>query len=142
MTKKEIEILDDLARICESINALPPVISKGRDTILEKETVTHINALQRIVLAREGLRQYKKSVTDSLLSAVKNGEMTGQYTPSDRVNPKRQWTRKDTEELKQLQKNGKLENTEDEVPRVRTSKTLVNNLKAWQQSLKNAEKKK
>lgn len=94
MTKNETAILDDLAKICERINALPPIISKGRDTILEKETVTHINALQRIVLARDGLRNYKKEVTDSLLTSVEKGELDGKYTPSDRIHPINKWKKK------------------------------------------------
>lgn len=72
MTKEEVEILSQLSIINKRIKKLPALFDDGG--YVKRKVQDHINSLHLIVLAREGVRNYKKLVGGDLIQQIQAGD--------------------------------------------------------------------
>src|ERR1044072_4684870 len=69
MTKDELIILDQLSAVGKQIKELPPLYVDTKDN-MNIAVNTHIDALQRMVLSREGIRSYKKMTASGVIDKI------------------------------------------------------------------------
>lgn len=72
MTKEELDILKQLSIISQRINALPKLYEDPHGES-KSETFFHVNALERIVFARDGQRAYLKSIAGEIIQKMEKG---------------------------------------------------------------------
>lgn len=120
MTKEELAILQMLSNIGKRIDRLEPLYADANEE-LKTEVHRHLNALQRIIFAREGLRYFKKLAAGKIIqyfetptgtpgwlkNIIKQHGVIKAAAQTETKPVKRKWTKKDTQELKHLMKHGK-----------------------------------
>jgi hypothetical protein len=72
MTKEELDILKQLSIIGQRVNDLP-VIYEDPNGESRSEVFLHINALERMVFARDGQRAYLKSIAGEIINKMEKG---------------------------------------------------------------------
>lgn len=68
MTKEEIDILQRIGALADNIKALPPLFSDHKLPV--SDVVFHLNSVQRIIFARQGIRSYKQNALKELFTGL------------------------------------------------------------------------
>lgn len=83
MTKEELDIIKQLSILGKRIKNLPEIY-EDPEAELSSQVFLHINALERIVFAREGLRAYTKVAAGELFAKL---EASLKYKPRNAPTP-------------------------------------------------------
>jgi hypothetical protein len=93
MTREELDIVKQLSILGKRIKQLPEIYEDPENE-LSSQVFLHINALERIVFAREGLRAYTKVAAGELLAKLEADVLRNPFTPVISIPKKKQTAKK------------------------------------------------